>query len=126
MCRHERTAPAFRSLALSALVTTMAAAYVAVGWAVDCAAAEPAAATSVPAAPVRDLGRNGPPAYLGPSPRARSGVEEIDAAPRRPASAGARVSGAAQLIAKLQAGGADVPRVELAARLHAAGFVTTS
>jgi N-acetylmuramoyl-L-alanine amidase len=78
------------------------------------------------AAPVHDLRQNTLPGYLGPLPRARPGTDESPRPQRRAPSATASLSAAAQLLANAQIGRVDVPRVELAARLRAAGFETTS
>jgi hypothetical protein len=74
---------------------------------------------------VRDLGQNTLPSYLGPLPRARPKSDEAAGSLRRASPATAPLTAAAQLLANAQSGRADVPRVELAARLRAAGFDTT-
>jgi hypothetical protein len=94
---------------------------------VDPAAAETARPSqrSRPTTPARDLRLNTLPAYLGPLPRARRGEEAVEATPVPPHTAGLPPTGAAQLLASAQSGRADVPRIELAARLQAAGFEAT-
>jgi hypothetical protein len=89
----------------------------------DSAAAEPIAPATT-AAPVGDRERNTLPTYLGPLPRMRRQGNAADAPPHR--GAGVPLSGAAQLIAHVRNGHADVPRIELAARLRVGGFDQTS
>jgi N-acetylmuramoyl-L-alanine amidase len=85
------------------------------------------AAVAEPRPAARDLKRNTLPAYLGPLPRVQRGEAPTEArAPAAPPPATAAVlTGAAQLLASLQAGRAEVPRLELAARLKAGGFEAT-
>jgi hypothetical protein len=78
-----------------------------------------------PQPPPRELKKNTLPAYLGPSPR---NLGDSSAKPLAPAakSSPASLTPAARLVATAQAGRVDVPRIELAARLAAAGMRDTA